>query len=113
MLRAQSALKFYYSVLKEKGLHLVGSARKNQTKAVIAFCSIFLFALLLFMPQLAYGYTVYLNGDEVGMVKEPEIFENSLKNIENDMSQWYDIGDLYYEQTVVIYKSADIKNVAI
>lgn len=111
LLRVQSVLKFYYSVLREKVLRFVGSAKKNQTKAVIAFCSIFLFALLLFLPQSAHGYTVYLNGDEVGMVREPEVFENSLKNIENDMSQWYDIGDLYYEQTVV-YTKAPISKIA-
>ena len=105
LLRIQCVLKFYYSVLKEKVLRAAGAVKANQTKAVIAFCATFLFALLLFMPQLAHGYTVYLNGDEVGVVKEPEIFENSLKNIENDMSQWYDIGDLYYEQTVVYTKA--------
>lgn len=105
LLRMQCVLAFYYSVFREKVFHVFTALKKSRVKAVFAFCALFLFALLLFVPQMAHGYTVFLNGDEIGVVKDPKIFENSLKSIENDMSQWYDIGDLYYEQTVVYTKA--------
>lgn len=101
----QCAIKFYaanflYIILK--GLHAL---RIKNLKSAIVLCALLIGALIIFMPQMAYGYNVYLNGNDVGVVKDPQVFENALDNIEDDMSQWYDIGDLYYEHTVVYTKA--------
>ncbi len=59
LLRVQSVLKFYYSVLKEKVLRFVGSAKKNQTKAVIAFCSIFVCVVVVSASIGTWIYSVF------------------------------------------------------
>ena len=101
----QCAIKFYaanflYIILK--GLHAL---KIKNLKSALVLCALLIGALIIFMPQMAYGYNVYLNGEDVGVVKEPKIFENALNNVEEDMSKWYDIGDLYYEHTVIYTKA--------
>jgi murein DD-endopeptidase MepM/ murein hydrolase activator NlpD len=101
----QCALKFAFLNIFYYLLRLIHSLTIRSVKTIVLVSGLLIAALIIFMPQMAYGYTVYLNGSEVGVVKEPQIFEEALNIIENDMSQWYDIGDLYYEQTVVYTKA--------
>ncbi len=101
----QCAIKFYianflYIILK--GLHAI---RIKNLKSALVICALLIGALIIFMPQMAYGYSVYLNGEDVGVVKDPQVFESALDNIEDNMSEWYNIGDLYYEHTVVYTKA--------
>jgi murein DD-endopeptidase MepM/ murein hydrolase activator NlpD len=101
----QCAIKFTILNILYHLSRLLHSMTIRSMKTVILASALLIASLVIFMPQMAYGYTVYLNGSEVGVVKEPTVFEDALNNIENDMSQWYDIGDLYYEQTVVYTKA--------
>jgi murein DD-endopeptidase MepM/ murein hydrolase activator NlpD len=101
----QCAIKFAFLNIFYYLSRLIHSLTIRSTKTVVLASALLIAALIIFMPQMAYGYTVYLNGSEVGVVKDPQVFEEALNTIENDMSQWYDIGDLYYEQTVVYTKA--------
>jgi len=107
----QCAIKFYAANLIYILAKSIHSLKVKNLKTAIVICALLIGTLIIFIPQMAYGYTVYLNGSEVGVVKDPKTFENALDSIENDMSQWYDIGDLYYEDTVV-YTKAPVTKVA-
>jgi murein DD-endopeptidase MepM/ murein hydrolase activator NlpD len=101
----QCAVQYWTDLFAVAFRNFTKGIRRYSLRTAIVGCGVLLAMLVIFLPQVGSGYAVYLNGSEVGTVRDTNTFEVALKTVENDMTEWLDIGDLYYEQTVVYTKA--------
>lgn len=81
----------------------------------------FVTVMLLFVGAIGYtrvsGYEVIFNGHRIGKVRNIKTFESAMKNVDANLSKWYDNSNIYYEKSVTferafISNQKDIMNVA-
>ncbi len=72
--------------------------RKDFYRKLAALIMILFSAGLL--VDYATGYEVTLNGYYLGKVKDIQVMQTALSNIDSKMSQWYENENMYYEKTL-------------
>lgn len=66
-----------------------------------------------FVYNHMFGYEVTFNGENIGIVKDTKEFENAMKKVDSNLSEWYANPSIFYEKSVSyrkvpIKKSSDI-----
>ena len=52
-----------------------------------------------------FGYEVIFNGQRIGKVRNINTFEQAMKNVDANLSKWYDNSNVYYEKSVTFERA--------
>ncbi len=93
-------IKYYFKKLRFFTYDLIEQIENNIFNVSVLLLGVALIFVGIFAYNNMYGYEVIFNGNNIGVVKEVEDFEQALVEVDSNLSKWYSNPNVFYEKSI-------------